>query len=247
MPAGKAGKNLSSGNIYIGTSGFSYREWVGPFYPAHTGPSGMLGYYAGRFNAVEVNSTFYRLPSPGIIQTWRQSAGPGFRFAIKASQRITHRPDFGLAEGFLDIFLSRIALLQKHLGPLLFQFPPHFGRLETALGFVKEITARIPRLAKTDPVMEVRHPALLQAEFFESLAAAGVNLCCNDEYLEPGRWPEPAGIAYVRLRRETYGREELKALARRLKKWSCQGKDSYVFFQHEGRAFELAGALQRLT
>jgi uncharacterized protein YecE (DUF72 family) len=246
MPNSQSNKRVEKGGIYIGTSGFSYPEWIGSFYPLGTKGPDMLRYYASQLNTVEVNNTFYRLPSPEIIQTWRESAGKGFHFTIKASQRITHRVDFGLSEGFFETFLSRVALLKKNLGPILFQFPPYFGDLEKALGFLKQIKAGIPRLVKALPVMEVRHPRLLKTDFFEALKAAGVALCLNDEYLEPALWPEPGEVAYLRLRRDDYTLKELKAFSQLLKKWSGQGKICYVYFQHEGRATELALALKKL-
>jgi uncharacterized protein YecE (DUF72 family) len=240
--AGAAGK----GAIYIGTSGFSYPEWVGHFYPAGTRGEEMLHYYAGKLNTVEVNNTFYRLPAPEVIKGWRASAGPGFHFAVKASQRITHRPGFGLDDGFLTLFLTRVALLKENLGALLFQFPPYFGDKVKALEFVGHIQNHIPRLVHAAPVMEVRSPKLLNPDFFKPLSDAGIALCLNDEYLEPAQWPEPGDIAYLRLRNETYPPKEMKAFARLLKKWSGQGKDCYVFFQHEGRATDLAMALKKL-
>jgi uncharacterized protein YecE (DUF72 family) len=241
----KAGRPQAKGAIRIGTSGFSYREWIGAFYPEGTQPADMLHYYASRLDTVEVNNTFYRLPSPEIVEGWRKSAGPGFHFAVKANQRITHRRDLGRTDDFFSLFLDRIALFKERLGPVLFQFPPYFGDLGTALDFVRQVQAATPRQVRV-PVIEVRNPKLLQPEFFTPAVAAGVNLCFNDEFLEPAKWPEPGPVAYLRLRSETYTARELKGFAGRLKDWSAQGRDSYVFFQHEGRATELALALKKL-
>jgi uncharacterized protein YecE (DUF72 family) len=242
----KAGKKAGKGAVYIGTSGFSYHEWIGTFYPQGIKGPGMLSYYASQLDTVEVNNTFYRLPSPEVIRGWQKSAGPGFRFTVKASQRITHRPDFGLTDGFFTTFLTRVALLKGNLGTVLFQFPPYFGDLSRALGFVQQLREAVPRVVKATPVVEVRNPKLLKAEFFEPLAAAGVALCLNDEYLDSAHWPEPGAVAYLRLRRDDYPPRELKDFALLLIKWSGQGKTCYVYFQHEGRSTELARALKKL-
>lgn len=231
--------------VYLGTSGFSYREWVGRFYPSGIKPAGMLAYYAGHFQAVELNNTFYQLPSEDNIQTWRESVPPGFRFAVKASQRITHRRDFGMADGFFTFFLSRIHGLGERLGPILFQFPPYFEDAEAVLAFIRQMQEWIPRRVPATPVVEVRNRRLLQPEFFRQLAAVRVNLGINDEYLGRSEWPDPVDIAYLRLRREDYAPEDLRALAVQLQSWSARGKTCYVFFKHEARAPELARNLAR--
>lgn len=117
-------------NIYIGTSGFSYREWIGKFYPKGMKNSELLSYYTSHFNAVEINSTFYKLPSSSMIESWKECVSKDFRFSAKVSQRITHRKDFGATDDYFRVFFSQIASIGDWFGPLLFQFPPTFGKPE---------------------------------------------------------------------------------------------------------------------
>jgi uncharacterized protein YecE (DUF72 family) len=215
-------------SIYIGTPGYAYREWLGAFYPKGTKSGEMLPYYARHFNAVEINNTFYQLPSEAKLETWKASVGTDFRFAVKANQAITHRRGFGIPGGQLEIFLARTALLGERLGPLLFQFPPHFGDMESLLDFIKHLHLLSRRFPIT-PVVEVRHPKLLQPDIFAVLHDQQIDLCINDENLEPSQWPDPRTVAYLRLRNSEYSKEALQEAAGWLKRFQKQEKDGYVF------------------
>ena len=125
--------------IYLGTSGFSYREWIGSFYPRGIKGPEMLDFYVSHFNAVEINNTFYQIPSPTALEAWRDGAPSGFRFAVKANQSLTRRKDFGMADGRFELFLTRIALLGAKLGPVLFLFPSADDEPERIMAFARQM------------------------------------------------------------------------------------------------------------
>src|SRR5262245_32856012 len=113
-------------NILAGTSGYSYKEWKGTFYPAKIRADEMLAYYGQRFSTVEINNTFYRMPKISVLETWEEQVPDGFRFVLKASQRITHHRRLNDVEEATGILLRNSALLLEKLGALLFQLPPNF-------------------------------------------------------------------------------------------------------------------------
>jgi uncharacterized protein YecE (DUF72 family) len=230
--------------IYIGTSGYSYREWVGVFYPPGIKGPEMLGYYAARFNAVEINNTFYQLPAPETLNAWKERVGPGFRFAVKAGRMITHGDDFGIPGGYLELFLSRVAGLGERLGPVLFQFPAAQGDPERLAEFFEYLKRRPVRegLAFT-PVIELRNRKLLNRGFIDALHGYQLDLCLNDGYLAPEEWPEPRETAYLRLRNGPYDRDALRRIAVRVREWAGRGKDGYLFFKHETTAPKLAATM----
>src|SRR3954454_12513260 len=126
-----------SADIRIGTSGWHYKHWIGSFYPQRWPASKMLGFYLEQFDTVEINNSFYRLPTEGAVQDWHASTPAGFCFAVKGSRFLTHMKKLADPVGGLDKFFSRIDLLREKLGPILFQLPPHWdvnaGRLESFL------------------------------------------------------------------------------------------------------------------
>lgn len=226
--------------IYIGTSGFSYREWMGKFYPRTLKNSELLSYYATQFNTVEINNTFYRIPSAEALDSWGETVGPDFVFTVKANQKITHRKDFGIPGGEFELFLSRVSVLKRRLGPVLFQFPPAFGKPEKLMEFIQELRTLLTRHRSIIPVIELRNKKLLDREFLQILWAQGVNLCFNDAFLTPDEWPEPLKVVYLRLRNGPYEKDFLKGIGASLKRWADHGRDCYVFFKHEIDAPEMA-------
>ncbi len=232
--------------IYIGTSGYSYREWAGVFYPPGIKAPEMLSYYAARFNAVEINNTFYQLPAPETLNAWKERVGAGFRFAVKAGRKITHADDFGIPGGYLELFLSRVAGLGERLGPVLFQFPAAQGDPERLAGFFEYLRRSTRDGPAFTPVIELRSRKLLNRGFFEAVHGQGLDLCLNDGYLAPEDWPEPLATAYLRLRNGPYGRDDLRRIAARLREWAIRGKEVYLFFKHETAAPELAATMAEL-
>ena len=135
-------------HIRVGTSGWSYKEWKGSFYPAKLAAEEMLRFYAGRFPTVEVNNSFYRIPAERVLVTWAEQVPDTFRFVVKASRRVTHNNRLADADGSLDYFLRAINPLGDRLGPTLFQLPPTFKRdVDRLRAFLAKLPTPPPRLA----------------------------------------------------------------------------------------------------
>lgn len=214
-------------NIYPGTSGYSYKEWKGFFYPEDLPNDQMLKYYGERLPSVEINNTFYRFPNAGMIEAWASAVPSTFRFSIKATQKITHVKrlnDAGEETGYL---LKIIRLLGDKLGVLLFQCPPYF----------KKDLARLESFLKVLPddvrcAFEFRHESWFDDEVFSALRAKNCALCVADTdedlkvpFVSTARW------GYLRLRRPDYAKADL---AKWHAKISAEQWDSaFVFFKHE--------------
>jgi uncharacterized protein YecE (DUF72 family) len=151
--------------LYVGTSGYSYKEWKGSFYPEKIPAKEMLPYYASRLPAVEINNTFYRLPQPSVLENWREQVPASFRFSVKASQRITHfkrLKDVAEETGYL---LDTAAALADRLGPILFQLPPNMKKDLPRLQIFLDC---LP--AGTRATFEFRHPTWLDDDVLEVLS-----------------------------------------------------------------------------
>ncbi len=222
--------------LSVGTSGFSYAEWKGPFYPEDLAPSQMLGYYAERLPAVEINNTFYRLPRRSVLEGWAGQVPEAFRFALKASRRITHHKrleDAGDETGYL---LDVTRALGERLGVILFQLPPN---LKVDLERFDRFLELLP--AGTRSAFEFRHASWLDPCVLERLRARAFAWVVNDD--ADGPPPDflvTAPWAYLRLRRPVYAREELAAWAARVR--ARELEEVFVFFKHED-----AGAGPRLA
>ena len=216
--------------LWVGTSGYSYKEWKGRFYPDKLSPRQMLAYYAERFSSVEINNTFYRMPKEDLLRSWAQQVPEGFRFTLKASRRVTHLKRLKETGELLDYIFGSAAVLGDRLGPLLFQLPPNLSReLDRLARFIAE-------LPKSRTVaMEFRHPSWLDAEVYERLRARNIALCCSDsEGSEFSALQSTANWGYLRLRRAAYSDDDL----RRWVSTICdQGwQEAYVYFKHEDEA-----------
>jgi uncharacterized protein YecE (DUF72 family) len=213
--------------LRVGTSGYSYKEWRGTFYPEDLQPAEMLRFYAERLGAVEINNTFYRMPSEKVLAGWAAQVPEDFRFALKASRRITHFKR--LKEAAEDLrYLTETALaLGDRLGPVLFQLPPHLKldrqRLET---FVAALPQE-PRAA-----FEFRHSSWFVQEVYDLLREHGAALVTADTG-EEGDAPltATAGYGYLRLRRPDYDDADLEAWVARVKEQPWE--EALVFFKHE--------------
>jgi uncharacterized protein YecE (DUF72 family) len=133
-------------NLYVGTSGFSYKEWKGTFYPADLPDKQMLHYYGGRFRTVEINNTFYRMPKPALLEAWASDVPPDFRFVLKASQRITHVQRLKNTDDSVSYLLEVAGTLKERLGALLFQLPPS---LRKNLPLLRDICVYVCRTTAT--------------------------------------------------------------------------------------------------
>ena len=223
---------MKRGRVLVGTSGFAYKEWVGPFYPPGTKAAGMLGSYAATFPTVEINYTFRRTPSAATLENWVASTPEGFTFACKAPMGITHFARLaGMAGERLSTFLEVVAPLGNRLGPVLIQCPPNL-RYDPAVldGFLALLAGRPQRFA-----MEFRHESFDSDEIRDKLAGAGVAWCVADSDDREGRFVRTApGFAYMRLRRETYDASAVAAWAKAMGEAVDAGADVYCYLKHEG-------------
>jgi uncharacterized protein YecE (DUF72 family) len=232
----------------VGTSGFSYPEWKGSFYPTGTKSKDMLSAYAARLSTVEINNTFYRLPRPPLLEGWRTRTPDGFTFAVKASRRITHFKKLRETGDLLDYLFSNLVVLGPRLGPVLFQLPPTV-RLDVDLlrAFLADVAPRLGDLPDARIVLEFRHPSWFVDEIYRLLEDAGAALCGGDGDDE-GRVPPPlvktAPFAYVRLRNDAYSDGDLAEWADKLRK--LEADELFVYFKHEVQGPHLAERLQTL-
>jgi len=213
----------------VGTSGYSYKEWKGTFYPADLPAAKMLPFYAGHFGSVEINNTFYRMPEEKTLTKWASEVPDDFTFVLKAPQRITHQKRLTGVEGDVRQFLDVSKTLGPKLGPLLFQLPP-YQRKETAK--LRDFLSLIPR--ETRVALEVRHDSWLAEDVYEALREHEVALCLSDtdEIADSDALLVPtASWGYRRLRRTEYPGDTLAEWARRVEAQSWS--DAYVFFKHE--------------
>lgn len=216
--------------LLTGTSGFSYKEWVGPFYPAKLAAKGMLAYYATRLPAVEINNTFYRLPNAALLRAWRAQVPDTFRFAVKAPRRITHIKRLVDCADEVRYLLESARELEPCLGSMLFQLPP-FQRRD-----VPRLTAFLEVLpGGLKAAFEFRHESWFDASVYELLAARDFALVLSEtDDLSPQHLPWTARWAYLRLRKTEYSTAELDAWFERL---ASSGLDeAQVFFKHEDQA-----------
>jgi uncharacterized protein YecE (DUF72 family) len=227
----------------VGTSGFSYKEWKGSFYPADLSEAGMLPYYAQHFPAVELNNTFYRMPTTSAAESWSTQAPPAFQFALKAPQTITHRKRLNNAAKEAANFLKVASVLKDRQGPLLFQLPPNFKKdLDRLEKFLKPV-AKSARI-----VFEFRHVSWFDDSVFDCLRTNSCALCISD--MDDG--PEARVLAtakwgYVRLRKANYSDAKLREWIKKIK--GLDWGDVFVFFKHEdtGKGPKFAKRLSELA
>ena len=227
--------------IYVGTSGYSYAEWKGSFYPQKIRPAEMLPYYADRMSTVEINNTFYRLPKESVVSGWADATPEGFTFALKASRRMTHYARLKDCGDSLRVFWERAQALGPKLGPILFQLPPYLrADLERLDAFLDEM----PEGARA--AFEFRHPSWLSDEVQARLADRNLALCIADDEDETTPLRATADYGYLRLRDEGYEPGDIERWAGVIAERSGQWKDTFVYFKHEqsGKGAELAEALK---
>ena len=216
--------------LYAGTSGFAYPAWKPGFYPAKLPAKQFLKHYAERLNSVEINYTFRRLPSAGTLKTWVEATPPGFVFAVKANQRITHILRLKNAEEATELFFRMIDPLRtsRRLGPVLFQLPP---QMKCDVGLLAGYLALLP--AGMRYAFEFRHPSWLTEEVYSLLREHNISLCvAESEKLEV---PEvvTADFVYYRLRKPEYTEADVDAIAARSRELLGTGRDLYLMFKHE--------------
>ncbi len=213
--------------LYVGTSGYSYKEWKGSFYPEDLPDKEMLSYYSGQLPAVEINNTFYRMPNAGMLESWLEQVPENFRFVLKASRKITHSKPLKEKESEMEYLFKTVATLGANLGATLFQLPPY---LRKNLELLADFLALLPDDARA--AFEFRHRSWFEQDVYDLLAGKGAALCCSDSDKEELRQFVPtADWGYLRLRKPDYGDTELKAWADRVK--NADWKSVFVFFKHE--------------
>jgi uncharacterized protein YecE (DUF72 family) len=231
--------------LHVGTSGYSYKEWKGNFYPEDLPAKEMLSYYSRRLPAVEINNTFYRLPQPSMIENWKAQVPAAFRFSIKATQRITHIKRLNNVADETKYLLETAALLEERLGVVLFQLPPNMKKDSDRL---KAFLGLLPANARA--AFEFRHETWFDEEALGLLREHDCALVVSDtdekpltEIISTAKW------GYLRLRRTAYEENDLVAWLKRVReqKW----KEAFIFFKHEdegtgpklaARFLELAGS-----
>lgn len=215
--------------VLAGTSGWSYPAWKGSFYPADLPAARMLPAYAARLPAVEVNATFHRLPAPATVARWAAQVPPGFRFALKGPQRVTHVRRLEGVEDLVAAFHRAAAELGPALGAILWQ--PHSAMRKDA-GRLREFLALLPRGGRA--AIELRHPSWHDDEIHQLLADAGAALCVTDADDLATPLVPTARFGYLRLRRAAYDAGALRAWAARVR--AQPWDDAFVFFKHEDEA-----------
>jgi uncharacterized protein YecE (DUF72 family) len=226
--------------VLVGTSGYSYKEWKGSFYPQDIKAADMLRYYAERFKTVEINNTFYRMPGTDMLERWTAVVPEDFTFILKASRRITHEKKLGgdVADAVAFLFKTAQALGPK-LGPVLFQLPPF---LKKDVPRLRDFLALLPE--GRPAAFEFRHETWFDDEVYETLRAGKASLCSadTDESGDRGAPVVPtAGWGYLRLRRAAYTDDDLARWAERIQ--SQPWDQAFVFFKHEVAAPDVAARM----
>jgi uncharacterized protein YecE (DUF72 family) len=232
-------------DIRIGTSGFHYKHWVGPFYPAKTPASKMLDFYVQHFDTVELNNSFYRLPTAEAFDAWREATPANFIFAVKASRFITHNKKLKDPEHALDNLLPRAAHLGPKLGPILFQLPPHWRVNAERLENLLEILPRELRYT-----FEFRELSWITPAIISILTKFNAAFCIYELAGYHSPLDITADFAYVRLHgpsrgkyQGSYSKERLNFWARQIETWAKSLKAIYIYFDNDQHGYAAANAL----
>jgi uncharacterized protein YecE (DUF72 family) len=233
-------------DIRIGTSGFHYKHWVGPFYPLKTPPSQMLEYYVRHFDTLELNNSFYRLPTADAFAAWRNATPRNFVFAVKASRFITHNKKLKDPENALDNLLPRAEHLGRKLGPVLFQLPPRWKVNVARLEALLEILPRKHRYA-----FEFRETSWMNDEVLRILRRHNAAFCIYELAGYHSPCEITADFAYVRLHgpgegkyQGSYSGAKLRRWAERIQEWATKLKAVYVYFDNDQAGYAAQNALE---
>ena len=219
--------STSPAHVFVGTSGYNYPEWRGTFYPEKFSTDKMLAYYAERFPTVEINYTFYRMPTEKLLSGWAAGTPESFSFTLKAPRRITHDAKLQRCEELLEVFCRTARTLGAKLATLLFQLPPTFKKDVPVLRAFLELLPEGTRAA-----LEFRHASWFDAEVFDALRSRSIALCVADSEKLHAPVEITADYAYFRLRDEGYQQADIERWAGTIR--SLQGVgDAFVYFKHE--------------
>ena len=224
--------------IRVGTSGWSYRSWRGPFFPERLAAKHHLEYYASQFETAELNGVFYRTPTPAAVEGWRDQTGPGFVFAWKASKFITHWKRLSQnSVNSLELLEERLSILGGKAGPVLFQLPPNF---EADAGRLAAFLALLPKGRRYS--FEFRHPSWYAPEILGLLSDRNIALCISDHHDAPAPWERTANFVYVRGHgpqgryKGRYSSAKLRSWRKMILLWHSSGCDSFVYFDNDQKS-----------
>ncbi len=236
---------MPRGRAFIGTSGWSYRHWRGPFYPEPLPAKRHLDFYAERFDTVEVNGTFYRLIARETLTAWREQTPPGFVFACKGSRFLTHMKRLTDCGQGLERYFERVSALEQKLGPIVFQLPAHFRPHPERLAEFLDCLPKGHRYT-----FEFRDPAWFTPEVLELLRRRNAALCLYEFAGRRSPLEVTADFVYIRLHgpegpyQGSYGEPALQTWARHLEAWRRQNRDVYCYFDNDERGFAPRNALR---
>jgi uncharacterized protein YecE (DUF72 family) len=235
---------MRNGRAFVGTSGWVYPHWRGAFYPQKLSQRKWFAHYAERFSTVEINNTFYRLPSESVFRGWEERAPDGFVYALKANRYITHVRRLRDAAGPLGLFLGRARLLGEHLGPVLYQLPPRMkkdaARLEAFVSLLPDDVTH---------AFEFRDPSWYAEDVFDILKGAGCGLCVHDLASAPAPRRADSMFAYCRFHGSRlsgdapYGPRALVPWAEWMARLLGEGREVYAYFNNDEGANAVKDAL----
>ena len=228
---------------WIGTSGWMYDHWKGPFYPPDIETEAMLPTYAEAFRTVEVNNTFYQLPDSETIALWRQRAPDDFLFTVKANRYITHMKNLLDPEEPVNNLIDRVSGLGRQLGPILFQLPPGWHINEDRLASFVGVLPPSGRYA-----FEFRHPSWYAPKIYEILADHNCAFCIHDHTDAPSPRETTADFIYLRFHgpegkySRRYPEEALTSWAERMRRWQNEGQDIFAYFNNDAEGYAVENA-----
>ena len=219
---------MMAGRLFTGTSGYSYKEWRGAFFPEDLAPDQFLSYYSRKLRSVEINNTFYRFPTETVLEHWRDETPESFVFAVKANQRITHKLRLKNVEQVTADFVERCAVVGERLGPLLFQLPPNFVRNDERLD---AFLAALPAGGRY--AIEFRHKTWFEDSVFERLAEAKVALVQSEDDKSAAPRIATTSFCYVRLRKVAYSDDDLDDWRAWIDQQLAEQRDVFVYLKHD--------------
>jgi len=235
-------------SIHIGTSGWFYDHWKEIFYPEGLAKPEWLVYYSCSFSTVEINNTFYRLPTENAVKKWTEDTSKKFLFSVKASRYITHIKRLADCEEAVKHLFHLLTPMKSKLGPILFQFPPSFKNTEETLNRVKHFLQLLPKGFLY--TFEFRHPSWFNEEIYKLLKKFKVALCITDLNGKLSPVEVTASFVYIRLHgpkkayKGSYSPQQLTLWKKRLLQWKKERIDSYCYFDNDEKAFAIQDAIR---
>ncbi len=235
---------MASPSAYIGTSGWYYKHWKGPFYPAETEKEDFFDYYVTRFQSVEINNSFYHLPSASAMEGWKAAAPDGFLFSVKASRYITHMKKLKVGAKTVPVLLDRVSIMGPKLGPILFQLPPHWRFNEERFA---SFLGELPKENRF--VFEFRDESWFNDKAYDLMASRNAAFCIYDLAGRQSPREVTADFVYVRLHgpggpyQGTYDRSTLAGWAETIAEWLRQGRDAFLYFDNDQAGYAARDAL----